>query len=339
MVYYEAALMSLIGLVGVFGTLTDIKNGIIKNKTLLIITLTGVVINAIYLSIFVKSLIKIYFINLAFVAGICICLYAFKFWAAGDSKLLICIISLYPVRLYSSSFGYYVPGVGILVMIFLIAYIYVILDSIIQFLKREKYFNSGKINVKGLGLFLKSYAISFIYLRALSLVLGMKLADFYYNNIIAFYFVNIFIAVIVYEKSFFKKWYCIFIVLAINVLCSWHMEFNLWSLNSYLILLISLILKRVLSGYNYKNIKTQNVEPGMVLSYITVMKFQKSAIKNLPKSTEENIKSRITEIESDAIKRWETSKYGEGTIIIVRKIPFAIFVALGTAIYFLSRVI
>ena len=85
---------------------------------------------------------------------------------------------------------------------------------------------------------------------------------------------------------------------------------------------------------------TSKVEKGMVLAYSTIVYFIPSTIKGLPKEkTTEDIRSRITADEAESIKRWETSKYGQPEIVIVRKIPFAIFISIGTVIYTFARML
>ena len=65
-----------------------------------------------------------------------------------------------------------------------------------------------------------------------------------------------------------------------------------------------------------------------------------SNIKGLPKEKNtEDIRSRITEEEAESIKRWEFSKYGQSEIVIVRKIPFAIFISIGSIVYIFSRML
>ena len=75
----------------------------------------------------------------------------------------------------------------------------------------------------------------------------------------------------------------------------------------------------------------------MILSVATVLEFQKSRVKGLPVATNEDMSTRLSEEEADAIRRWEQSKYGKEKIVIVRKIPFAIFITSGSVIFLLIR--
>lgn len=79
----------------------------------------------------------------------------------------------------------------------------------------------------------------------------------------------------------------------------------------YAILLVVLLLRYLVSGYNYAEIETNQVKAGMILSVATVLEFQKSRVKGLPVATNEDMSTRLSEEEADAIRRWEQSKYGK----------------------------
>lgn len=76
-------------------------------------------------------------------------------------------------------------------------------------------------------------------------------------------------------------------------------------------------------------IPTKEVKEGMIMSYFAIQQFFGSRVKGLPDTTDETTKSRISADEADAIKRWEKSKYGQPQIMVVRYIPFAVFILIG----------
>ena len=41
------------------------------------------------------------------------------------------------------------------------------------------------------------------------------------------------------------------------------------------------------------------------------------------------MEAKLTEEEAASVRRWEKSKYGRASVVIVRKIPFAIFLGIG----------
>ena len=55
-------------------------------------------------------------------SALSIALYAFHFWTAGDSKLLICVTSLFPARFYGGNQLSVIPGISAVIFIFLIGF-------------------------------------------------------------------------------------------------------------------------------------------------------------------------------------------------------------------------
>ena len=45
------------------------------------------------------------------------------------------------------------------------------------------------------------------------------------------------------------------------------------------------------------------------------------------------MRSRLTEEEAAAVRRWKDSKYGKEMVVTVRKIPFASFIAVGVLLF------
>ena len=97
----------------------------------------------------------------------------------------------------------------------------------------------------------------------------------------------------------------------------------------YPLIILLIFLQRWESQYNYMEIPTETVESGMILSATSVLMLQNSRIKGLPNNPSENNTARLTDSEADAIQRWSRSVNGKPTIVIVKKIPFAIFIVLG----------
>ncbi|HIX66524.1 MAG TPA: prepilin peptidase [Candidatus Anaerostipes excrementavium] len=337
MIVCECCLMAVIGILGIYVTVTDIRRGIIKNKCLLLAVVLGTGINIGYYTRFAEGFLSIYVHNLLAMSILSILLYGLHFWAAGDSKLLIVVTFLFPARFYDTGYQMVVPGIYCVVLIFLLAYFYVLGDSVYQYVRGGEFHHSIKMSVASIKMFLKQYAMSFLYLHGLSQLLQKIFSDFYYENQVLFTFFNLFFAVFIQTKEIFRRKTAIWIVIGLNAvlfLLTERIAFQPWMLRSYGILFFVLILRYFVSGYNYQEIPTKEVAKGMVLSYGTVAKFLPSRVKGLPRQTNEDMRCRITEEETRAIKRWESSKYGEDTIVIVRKIPFAIFIICGTFIFF-----
>ena len=146
MIICETLLISIIGILGFYVTVTDIKHGIIQNKRLLQAGIIGFFINIVYYSRFAYGFLQVYISNLIIMSILAVALYMIHFWAAGDSKLLIVLIFLFPARFYDFGKQVIAPGIYGFILIFLLAYVYVLGDTIIQKLKQAQKIQYRTIN-------------------------------------------------------------------------------------------------------------------------------------------------------------------------------------------------
>ena len=329
MVVIEAFLISLLIYTSIYVTATDLKKGIIQNKIIIIVSLLSLIANTIYYVFFAKIFILAYILNLSVMICISIAFYALHIWAAGDSKLLMLVISLIPARIYYAG-NNVAATVIIMMLIFSIAYVYIISESIYLGIKEHNLFKIGAI--KGdIKLMVKQYIKCTCLVTLFGFLIRFVLPQFYSNNIELIMIINMIIILLSFNFKFFDKVVPLICLVAITavfqilfggkVAISWRL---------YPVVLLVLILRFFAEKYNYQTIATSEVKEGMVLSYSTIVYFIPSSIKGLPSKTTEDIRSRLNGIETDSIKRWEKSKYGQPTITIVRKIPFAIFISIGT---------
>ena len=100
-----------------------------------------------------------------------------------------------------------------------------------------------------------------------------------------------------------------------------------------------MFVRMVAEKYNYQEIPTAEVRAGQILSAATVMLFRTSRVRGLPSGMTEDLRSRITSEEAESIHRWEKSAGGKPYVVIVRKIPFAIFIGIGTLAFLIIEVI
>jgi hypothetical protein len=102
---------------------------------------------------------------------------------------------------------------------------------------------------------------------------------------------------------------------------------------NYVLVIAFIIIRALVSKYNYKVIKTEDIEEGMVLSKVDTMFMHQYNIKGMPEISDETLRSRITAEEAQLIRRWGKSKHGKTEITIVRKVPFASFMSISLMIY------
>ena len=336
----EAVLITLLICMCYYVTITDLKHGIIQNKVLLITGTIGLVANVIYYAFFGRQFLIAFLLNLTVMTAISVTFYALHIWAAGDSKLLMLTIFLIPARIYYKG-NNVTATVVIMIIIFSIAYLYIIGESIYLGIKEKNLFKIKSINAD-----IKLMVIQYIKCTCLVTLLGFTVRflapEFYEKNIELMMILNMIIILLSYNFKFFDKKIPLICLGIITLACSTFIsgtDFNV-NLKIYPLVLVVLLLRLFAEKYNYLTIPTSKVARGMVLAYSTIVYLIPSTIKGLPKEkTTEDIRSRITEDEAESIKRWETSKYGQPEITIVRKLPFAIFISSGAVIYTFARML
>ena len=166
MYWCEVVLIGILASLGFYVIKTDISKGLIPNKYLLIAASAGSVVNAIYYSFWAQDYIEKYVINLIVLCIFSICMYAFHFWSAGDTKLLITLIILYPARFYHRDA--ISIEIEVIISIFFIAYMYILLDTLRADINKERFYGAKHISKKEVISFFKIYIISYIYLRGFS---------------------------------------------------------------------------------------------------------------------------------------------------------------------------
>lgn len=336
----EAVLITLLICMCIYVTVTDFKHGIIENKVLLIAGAIGLIANVVYYGFYGRPFLTAFLLNLGVMMAISIAFYALHIWAAGDSKLLMLTIFLIPARVYFQG-NDVTATVVIMIIIFSIAYLYIIGESVYLGIKEKNLFqiNRFKADIK---LMIKQYIKCTCLVSLFGFIVRFIMPEFYDKNIELMMILNMIIILLSYNLKFFDKLIPLVCLSVATVVCyiltssgTFYIDFKI-----YLLVFVVFILRLFAEKYNYQTISTSKVEKGMVMAYSTIVYFIPSTIKGLPKEkTTEDIRSRITEEEAESIRRWKDSKYGQPEIVIVRKIPFAVFISIGAVLYTFARML
>jgi len=339
MLIVEYILLGLMFSTCLYVTITDLKNSIIENKILLASFLVGLILNAIYYGVICREYFIIFLLNFAVMTAISIVFYAMHFWAAGDSKMLIAVVFLLPAGLYYNGKNIS-AAVALIIIIFSIAFIYTVIESIVIGISQKDLFNFKSINID-----VKSMIIQYVKCSCIITLVNIGFfllsPSFQSENKALLMILNMVIVFLTYGIKFFNKPVPLAILIIITGVMfvtinglRLNMDTNYYM---YLFTILVLFLRLISEKYNYIDIPTCEVKKGMVLSYATVLLFLPSNVKQLPKKTTEDVRSKINEDQAESIRRWENSKYGKPTITIVRKMPFAIFITLGTVLFLSLR--
>jgi hypothetical protein len=342
MVLIESALVTILLCVCTVTTITDFKSGLISNKHLLMAAGPALVLNSIYYYAYSSIFLKAFALNLLVMFLITILFYAFHIWSAGDSKLLLLVIFCLPGRIFFEGQQALAPTLQIIILVFSIAFIYLICESIVMGIKRRDLLqiNFSQLNM---GLLAKQYLKCTIYIFLMNAIFMVPyFADFYRNNSSLIMVLNLLIILTVLSVELFSNSY-ILISSCIVVFCVAYWQgvsiFGGSQLEIYLLALGIILLRMIAEKYNYQVIPVGNLKKGMVLAWSSIAFFKPSRVKGLPEETTEDIRSRLTQGEVENIKRWKESKYGKDEIVVIAKIPFAIFITLGSVVFMAIRFI
>lgn len=341
MIYCEAALITILVVVFAHASYTDIRTGVIKNRTLLYFAIPLLLIDVTYYVLYARDFALPFLMNLAVMSAISVLLYAYNVWAAGDSKLLILSVFALPARIFYLEDQSLAPTLYIFVITFSIAYAYLVVESAVIGIKEKNLFHFEGVRINALQ-FLKQYALCALYVTLANELWSLPMfGSFWRSNSIFVMTANLFLVLTVVSVRAFGKRaviLCSFIAAVLLGILTRFEYIGSFRIDTYMATIVIILLRMIAEKYNYQTIPTENVKLGMVLSWATVAAFQPSRGRGLPSVTTEDMRSRITAEEADSIVRWKDSKNGSETITIVRKLPFAIFIAVGTMAFMAMRV-
>ena len=343
MIYCEALLISILVFTLISAAYSDMKNGLIENKKIILSSSLCVVINVIYYSAFASDYLVLFIVNLLSMSLVAVILYAYHIWAAGDSKLLISVLLAIPGRFYFINYKGILPGFILLILIFGFAFIYVAGESVYLWIRNKDWKNR---TVRILNVDWKNYLCTI--LSCMTLVFAFNgiamyaFAEFFIENDILLLMITFILILTIMNYHWLRG---IFVVIIGSITCALLIAFQIIPLafgaldyRPYILLVGILAIRLIAGKYNYREIPTDQVKRGTILSFGTIAGFIGSRVNGLPVATTEDLRSRLTEEEAESVVRWKDSKFGKDTVVIVRKIPFAIYIALGAVVFLILEV-
>ena len=326
----------------VFGLLmsyTDIRYKKAYNKFVVFFMPIGVAIQVLSILLSNEYFSQIV-LNLTLISLISILFYVFRVWAAGDAKVTIVMMLLISYNIYGKQ--KLIPALYIIGFTFTIALIYILIDSI--YLCACDIRKKAVISVKDFFPSLTSETIISCVMLYVTVDSSDQLISSIQwdgiNNPLVFALFNIFLIAFISSlvKTKTQKLYLLIFSLALRILLLIFVTTSISSLFNIFLVIIAQIARQFVNRYNNITISTSEIKAGDVLTRESLIFMLPSKVNGLPKYTDETTKCRISDSEAEAVKRWETSKYGQPQIRIVRTIPFVPFIFLGfaTSILFLN---
>lgn len=342
MLVYIQSIISVI--LSIISSITDFKDKKIYNKNIIIAISISICTYTILWKQLEIEYITNYIINFIISIIIAFLFFYFKIWAAGDAKLFLAIIFMIPYEIYESDSRNIFPGLYILILIFSIAFIYIIFETIYLWIKDKekiekiKILKNDKSDIKE---FLIKYFMGYFIILFVNNILIKFFEEFRINNSGLIMLCNMLLLIFIYQIINTKKKELIVlgVFFIANIIYYIIFGFIVYEINIKMLLIVIAIMlfRNVSENYNYQEIKIEDLKPRMILSYQSVFQFYNSKVKGLPQTTTENTDSRLTQEEVESIKRWSKTKKGKETITIVRHMPFAPFMLLGNVIFYVIK--
>lgn len=345
MILVEMALCLVLLGVLVRATCTDFQFGKIYNSLLLWGSAISAVLDLFYYGWWAREFLPVFFSNFLLLVLTGILFYSLHIWAAGDSKLLFFIGLSVPGRWYA--FQPFAPAssFSIVIYAFSAAFLWLIVLGVRQFLLQPStglFHRTGWQPKRWLAFYLCFSSLVLLFRAAVPFFL----ADFLVQNWLFQQAIHCFFLLFLLQSCSRRRtkellvlgslgWGGVLLLILLQ-----KTTFSV-SLNGALLgwALLLIPLRMILNRYSYQSVPTSSVKAGQILSASTILAMQKSQVKGLPQMATEDLEARLSETEAQSVKRWEKSKYGQPNVTLVRKVPFAIFILLGTAFFLIVGVI
>lgn len=335
MVVIDYMLLLAMAVLGIVASVWDIREGLIPNRLLATFATIGLITDIIYYGFVVHDLAFIFIINVIINSMIGLGLYATHTLAGGDCKMIPVLSLLYPADMYLAYGASRVTLPFALCLAIFYGYMYLLLSATWKIITGKT-----KIEKEFIWMFtstyLKSYMLALIYVVFVNVLFAFIDRIFLPVNPWLVWTACIIIAWKSGRFRILKKTSLICTVVAVSIGMSVYLKVIPVSINprTYAFTAMLLIFRMTIRTNLYENILTSRVKKGMILSTFSSMVMQSSRIEGLPGLSSEDLGSRLSESEAESVRRWGKSSKGQRTIVVVRKIPFAIFLTIGYISYY-----
>ena len=330
----EAVGLVLIIVLCILCTISDLKYGTIRNKTLAVFLVLALLFDFVYYGYYVNDLLFEFLINLGIVFVVSLILFFTHSFAGGDCKLIIVLSLFYPARFYVIFSGSNVTLFIAIILSIFVGYCYLLANSIWNIITKKVKITTHYIK-SSLSSFLKAYLAASIYISLINLfvyIFGLYGLMF---NIWITRALCLTLAWFIGRFSVLKRIVPLICASALILVGSILLNIIPFSINpeNYILVLILLFCQITIKANIYESIPVSDLKAGMILSTMSTVLMQTSITKGLPKLSTEDLKSRLTDSEINSVKIWAKATNTD-TLTIVKKIPFAIFISIGFTSYF-----
>lgn len=276
---------------------------------------------------------KLYIVNIILTIITAFLLHYYDIWAPGDAKFFIVISLFFPHELYTSSHNALFPSLQIIVWSFSLGYLYLVLNLLITKSKRTRIreMQEPARNSFLSASFWRNYLISIAISFFLTHFVFLFAYDFYLSNRIVCILTISLILRFMSSKPLLIR-IMLAGVLLITFLILGKDQWALQGFSGRLFASVALImfiysLNTKLMNNNYEAVPPEELQPGMILSMMTIINVSSTSSLSLPVQTPESRRSKLNQQQVSALQRWAIKN--DQQLIILRTIPFVPFISAG----------
>lgn len=327
--------MSLLIIMGVCASYSDLKTGLITNRMIVAFSAVGLTFNIFYFVFVAWSELFLFLENMLLCILVSFFLYRIHAFAGGDLKLVCAMSLLYPSTAYltykSSRITLFL-SIGIAIFW---GYVYLLISTVVD-IGRGKISLDRKYIQSYLIFYLKTYITAMIYIALFTMVAAV-ISNLIFPLPVWFMIAGSFVIAWISGKYIvLRNRFLLSAVIVIDVVLAIFFKVSLLPRNpeAYLLTAVLVFCQITIRTNLYKTIPTEDIQKGMILSMASSLSMQGSRIRGLPGISSEDLRDRLSEEQAQSIRRWGKSSKGLDNLMIVRKIPFAVFILMGYMTYY-----
>lgn len=202
MILFEVCLLACAAALCIQSIWTDLRAGQIKNKYLLFWLVASILLNGVYYICYAGAFFQAAAWNLVLSALVSVGFYAIHIWSAGDSKLMVVLLSLLPGRLCWAGAETVFPAAYLFLALFSIGYLYLVGEAIwLDF--RNHTIRRPSLSRTAVCQTIREYLRVWVILYAWNCILGTLFPVFVENNVVLTSLLSYFLITILREKRLY----------------------------------------------------------------------------------------------------------------------------------------
>ena len=328
----------LLGVLCVACIYTDRKYGYIFNRYLLALGIPAAAVHV--LTAVLHSPENLWFcLEMTILAiSVSLFLYTMKIWAGGDCKLYAVIALSTPWPIVEKTFWNISYLLLIPVFAFAFGYIFLIVESVRRYIQERQYTKDVlRQTLGGLFRYIQYFiAISFfnyVIVYVTNTCMGIQVSSWVHI------LVNISLVLILDHFEILKYKSVVLTFAAADVvlgIVNFHSLLDTRSVVTWLMVCFTYLMRTLTSRYNYEEIPFEKLQEGMILSMpcsLMLANEKKCAFNSV---SDESLGSRLKLSDVEVIKTYCKERKAYSSLIIVRKVPFALYLSAAALLIILG---